>query len=343
MESLTGKRILVTGAAGSVGQAIIEKLVKTDAKEIIATDINETELFLLQRKHNGKIRAYVGNIGDRDFIFRIMKDIDIVIHAAAMKHVLVGEHSPDSIVHTNILGVQNLVDAAIEDDVDKFVFTSSDKAVNPTNVMGTSKLMGERMVTATNSKKRGKRTKLFSTRFGNVLGSRGGVFDIFLEQIKNKKQLTVTHEDMSRFVMSVEQAADLILQSLELARGGEVFVTKMPVVKIKDLAQAMVEEYAPEYGHDPEDFEITIIGKAAGEKMYEELMSDEEMARSHEHDDFFAILPAFRAVYHEADYGHHEKRKNPEKPYNSANEKPITIKEIRKFLREQDIRGDKKA
>jgi FlaA1/EpsC-like NDP-sugar epimerase len=176
--------------------------------------------------------------------------------------------------------------------------TSSDKAVNPTNVMGTSKLMAERLVTAANARARGNDQIFVSTRFGNVLGSRGSVIPLFLHQIRMGGPVTLTSSQMTRFIMTMEEAVNLVMDSLFLARGGEVFVTKMPVIRIRDLAEVMIEELAAEYGYRPSDIRIDVIGPRPGEKMYEELISEEEIQRSIELPKYFvirpAILPTFR-------------------------------------------------
>ncbi len=327
-----GKSILVTGAAGTVGQELVKQLIEFEPKEIIAVDNNETELFFLLQKFNGKLKGYVGNIANRDFIFRLVKGIDIVFHAAALKHVILGERSPDSIVEVNIIGLQNVLDACLANNVEKFIFTSSDKAVNPTNVMGTSKLMGERLVTATNSKKKGQKTIFCSTRFGNVIGSRGSVLPIFKNQIKAKGPLTLTDKKMTRFIMTIEESVRLIIKAGIMAEGGEVFVTKMPIMNIGDLAIVMRDELAPKYGFKIEDIKIQEIGARSGEKMYEELMSEEEIVRAFEFEELFAIIPTFRSEYEVIEYSHIKKGKKVDREYNSSNEKCMSKEEIKEYL-----------
>ncbi len=332
-----GKSILVTGAAGTVGQELVRQLLRFKPKEIIALDNNETELFYLLERYNGNIKGYVGDINNRDFILRLVNGIDIVFHTAALKHVILGERSPDSIVETNIYGLQNVIDASLRSRVKRFIFTSSDKAVNPTNVMGTSKLMGERLVTATNSKKKNQRTIFTSTRFGNVIGSSGSVFPIFLNQIKQGGPVTVTHPEMTRFIMTIEESVRLILEAGIIAKGGEVFVTKMPIMKIKDLAEVMIDEFAPKFGHDPKKIKIKVIGAKPGEKLYEELMSDEETRRSYEFTRLFSILPAFRSVYEQISYDYVKKGRKVKEPYNSSLGRAMTKKEIREYLKNNDM------
>ncbi len=241
-------------------------------------------------------------------------------------------------VQSNILGVNNLIQASIKNKIKKVIFTSSDKAVNPTNVMGTSKLMGERLITAANSNKSSGSTIFASTRFGNVLGSSGSVIPIFRKQIEKGGPVTLTSTEMTRFIMSIEEAVKLIIKSAEIAKGGEVFVTKMPVVRILDLAKVMIKELAPKFGYKPSSIKITQVGSKPGEKMYEELMSQEETRRALEVNDFFVILPAFRGIYKKIDYKYKQiKYKKINNPYISEIEPKMSQKELGKFLKKNNL------
>ena len=181
MEDWKGKRVLVTGVCGTVGQELLRQVVAEGPDEVIALDNNESELFFLSEayRERAEVRLYLGDVRDRRTLTRKMDGVDVVVHAAAFKNVILCEQSPAEAVQTNIVGTQNVIDAAVENGVPRVLFTSSDKAVNPTNVMGTSKLMGERLMTAANSLRRGEGTVFASTRFGNVLGSRGSVVPLF--------------------------------------------------------------------------------------------------------------------------------------------------------------------
>ena len=257
---------------------------------------------------------------------------------AAFKHVIFCERSPFEAVQTNILGVQNVIMAASDNKVEKVVFTSSDKAVNPTSVMGTSKLMGERLMTAANSNFRGDGTIFMSTRFGNVLGSRGSVIPIFREQIRQGGPVTLTDPQMTRFIMSIQEAVRLVIESAYIAFGGEVYITKMPVIRIKDLAEVMIKELAPIYGHSSNDIQIKIIGTKPGEKMYEELMNEEETRRAFELKRYFVVQPAFGCRYRNIDYKYADILNNTvTKPYNSDNEIPLSKNQLAKFLRENNL------
>ncbi len=338
----SGKRILITGACGSIGSKLVTLLLqgRQNAAEVIGIDNNESGLFLLEQQllQETKARFFLADIRDREKLSRMMRGVDIVFHAAAFKHVVLCERSPFEAVQTNILGVQNIIEAACENNVEKVIFTSSDKAVNPTNVMGTSKLMGERLITAANSGTFAGSPVFSSTRFGNVLGSNGSVVPVFHRQIAEGGPVTLTHRDMTRFIMNTDQAVALVLDSAVLARGGGVFITKMPVIRILDLAEVMIEELAPAYGYRPEDIELVEIGTKPGEKLYEELMSEEETRRAIELDKYFVVLPAFRGMYRQITYQYQDVVSDTvTNPYNSANEQPLSKEELRSFLAEANL------
>jgi FlaA1/EpsC-like NDP-sugar epimerase len=335
------KRVMVTGACGTVGSELVRQLLEDyQAEELIALDNNESALFFLEQQFSKHEEAhfFLADIRDCSKLSRIMNGIDVIFHAAAFKHVILCERSPFEAVQTNIIGVRNIIKGAVENKVRKVIFTSSDKAVNPTNVMGTSKLMGERLMTAANSNMRDAGSIFASTRFGNVLGSRGSVIPIFREQIRNGGPITLTDPDMTRFIMSIREAVRLVIDSAAFARGGEVFVTKMPVSRIEDLADLMIEELAPFYGHNPGDLSINVIGTKPGEKMYEELMSAEETRRAWELERYFVILPAFTSPYRNVVYKYQDlQSKMVTNPYHSANEKPLAKDELRAFLKENNL------
>lgn len=342
---LSKRRVLITGACGTVGAELIRQLLtdpEYSPEEVIGIDNSESQLFFMEQTYlpDPRARFFVADIRDLDELKRRMKGIDVVFHAAALKHVILCERSPEQAVQTNILGVQNVIAAATESGVEKVIFTSSDKAVNPTNVMGTSKLMGERLMTAANSHKVGDGPIFASTRFGNVLGSNGSVVPIFHNQIAQGGPITLTHPEMTRFVMSIKEAAKLVIDSAMMARGGEVFITKMPVVRITDLAKAMIAELASLYGHDLAEIEIKVIGTKPGEKLYEELMSTEETRRALELKHYFSVIPAFRGIYHDIMYDYPDTISDSvTNPYVSAEEIPLTVADIRRFLMDNELLG----
>lgn len=341
MNGLKGKRVLVTGACGTIGRELVRQaLEEFEVAECIGIDNNETELFFLDQEFGGDERGnfFLGDVRDKDKLVRRSRGVDVVFHTAALKHVGLCERSPFEAIQSNILAIQNLVAAACENKVDRVVFTSSDKAVNPTNVMGTSKLMGERLISAANTTLHGHGPTFVSTRFGNVLGSRGSVLPIFKRQIADGGPVTLTDRRMTRFVMSSEQAVRLVIDSACLARGGEVLITKMPVVRIEDLASVMIERLAPVYGHDPESVEIVEIGAKPGEKMYEELMSQEETSRTWELERYFVVRPAFASLYRDIQYEYEDVvSREVDNPYNSSIEPALSRDEVARFLEDNAL------
>ena len=235
MEKLfRNKNVLITGGTGSVGRELAREILKHHPKVLRIFDIDETRRFELQQEFGElkNVRFLLGDIRDRARLRYAIEDIDIIFHAAALKHVEACEYNPFEAIKTNVLGTQNVIDVAIEEEVSKVIFTSSDKAVNPTNVMGTTKLMCERLMTAANYY-RGRRDIVFSSvRFGNVVGSSGSVTPLFKSQIQAGGPLTVTNPNMTRFIMPMSQALELLFKATETAQGGEVFVFKMPAVKV---------------------------------------------------------------------------------------------------------------
>jgi FlaA1/EpsC-like NDP-sugar epimerase len=282
------KVILITGAAGTVGTALAKQLLQFQPKVLRLLDQNEEQSFFRGMAYSSdkRVRILLGDVRDRDRMRRALHGVDIVFHCAALKHVGLGEYNPFEVVRTNLVALQSLIEESIDADVERFVFTSSDKAVNPTNVMGGSKFIGERLVAAGNAFKGTRRTVLASTRFGNVLGSSGSVVPIFRQQIRAGGPLKVTHLGMTRFFMSSNESVDLLLACLVAARGGEVFVPKMHAVRLQDFANAMIQLYAPGK-HIP----VLEIGLRPGEKLYEELISDAEMSRCLETDHMVIVLP----------------------------------------------------
>ena len=339
-----GKRVLITGVCGTVGRELLRQVIAKGPRQVVGLDNNESELFFLGEEYrpHPEVQLYLGDTRDRDRLIQAMAGMEIVLHSAALKHVILCEQSPRDAVQTNILGVQNVIDAALAQNVERVLFTSSDKAVNPTNVMGTSKLMGERLMTAANAHRQGDGPIFASTRFGNVLGSRGSVIPLFRRQIAAGGPLTLTDPAMTRFIMTLEAAVHLVMESTFMAQGGEVFVTKMPVARIADLADVMIEELAPRHGYRPEQIEVRVVGSKAGEKLYEELMNDEETRRTVELPDYFVVLPAFKSVYQDITYGY--PAMGPlgiARPYNSVQEPALDRAALRRYLLDHHLLEEK--
>ena len=326
------KVVVLTGVAGTVGRECLSQLLARQCRRIIGIDNNESALFFIEREFaaQGNLTVALTDLSDVNSLTALMEGAAIVIHAAGLKHVGLCERSPAAAIRTNILGTQNVIQAATTAGVERLLFTSSDKAVNPTSVMGTSKLMAERLITAANGQSR---SILVSGRFGNVLGSRGSVIPIFRQQIAAGGPVTLTDPRMTRFIMTLSQAVALVMDVLAMAQGGEVFVTKMPVCRIEDLAITMIEELAPRHGFAPGDIAIEVVGASPGEKLYEELMNDEELRRAIELDDYFVIMPALHA---DGERGHDylgSGARQPGRPYNSSTAEPMTRDALRRFLK----------
>ena len=317
------KKVLVTGGSGSIGKKIVKELIKYDVDVIRVLDNNETELFNLENDLNSsKIKVFVGDIKDSQRLKSLFKDIDIIFHAAAYKHVPLCEYNPLDAVKTNVLGTQNVIDMAIKKKKKKVILISTDKAVHPANVMGATKFLAERLMMAASAYS-DDGTKFSCVRFGNVLNSRGSVIPLFKKQLKQGGPITLTDEDMTRFIMNIYQASKLILQAGMLSQGGEIFILKMPAFKLSDLVDAMIEFYAPVYGYNPEEIDVKIIGKRPGEKLYEELMTSDEMLTAYDNGDLFIIRDELN-------------KKHPDFIYNSNEIDHLTKDEILRILSEME-------
>ena len=261
------KVLLVTGGAGSIGSEITKKILEYNPSVIRVLDNNETALFELEEELNSdKLRVFYGDVRDKDRLKRAFDNVDIIFHAGALKHVPLCEFNPFDAVKTNIIGTQNVLDVALDRDVEKVIFVSTDKAVNPINVMGATKLLAERLTISANHYTGDKETVFSCVRFGNVLNSRGSVIPVFKNQIKNGGPVKITDKDMTRFIMGIPEAVELILKAGQKADGGEIFILKMPATNIMDLAEVMIENLANIYNHNPEEIGIEIIGKELEKK-----------------------------------------------------------------------------
>lgn len=289
---IAGRNVLVTGGAGSVGRALVHRLLDRDPQVIRIFDNSEPGLARMRAAlDDDRCRYLAGDVRDRERLDRAVNGIDTVIHLAAMKHVDICEYNPFEAVKTNVLGVQNLIEAAIDGGVDHVLFTSSDKAVNPANTMGTTKLLGEKLVTAGNKYSGGYDIKLASVRFGNVINSSESVVPRFREQITRGGPVKLTDPRMTRFFLTYDDVAELITDALEHSVAGELFVYKMAAVRIEDLATAMIESLAPDFGHDPDKIEVEVTGRRLGETFHEEILTDREVGRTVENDLLYAVIP----------------------------------------------------
>jgi FlaA1/EpsC-like NDP-sugar epimerase len=292
MTWLTGKSVLITGASGTVAGGLLRTILEARPRVVRALDSHEHGLFSLRGRlgDRGDVRWLLGDVRDLDRLRRALEGIDVVFHCAALKHVALGEYNPFEVVQTNLLGLQNVIQAGLDNRVDRVIFTSSDKAVNPTNAMGASKLMGERLIAAANEMSGTAGTRFASVRFGNILGSSGSVVDVFREQIARGGPVTLTDRRMTRFVMGLDEAVRLTLLAAEIMTGGEVFVLKMPVLRIAHLADVLIEHLAPCHGYDPSAIGVVEIGPHRGEKLFEELLAEAELPSSYENDALIVYL-----------------------------------------------------
>ena len=327
-----GKKIIVTGGAGSLGNALVKSLLRKEPSIVRVLDIDETRLFLLEHEIDSpKLRVFLGDVRDKTRLIRAMENVDYVFHLAALKHVKSCEYDPFEAVKTNILGIQNLIEAALANNVSKVIFTSSDKAANPNNTMGASKLLGEKLMNAANHSKGTKKTRFAAVRFGNVMGSRGSVIPLFKDQIAKGKDLTVTNPNMSRYMMSQSQAISLILKCTELTKnGGGTFILKMPVVRLGDLVEILIEESGKK------GIKTRKIGLKPGETSFEELMSDEERRIAIEKEDMF-IVPSFLSMHRAGIEIEGDDRIKDKKGYDSRYELPMTKEKLRSLLKKEKL------
>jgi len=278
-------RILITGACGSIGSALLERLL-SEGHTVCAFDQSEDGLFKLDQrfrvKYGDNLKLFVGSLRDDKRLTQAMESTDIVFHCAALKHVYLSEYNPFEAMQTNIIGTNNLINAALKNNVEQVIFTSSDKAVNPSSTMGATKLLGERLITAANHHSGSHKTRFSSVRFGNVLNTNGSVLQIFKKQISSNLPLSITSKQMSRFFITMDQSIDLCLYAAKKMLGGEVFVMTMGCCNILDLATAIS-------GDQPLDYKV--IGNKSGEKLYEELVTETECERTVFENGIYTIIP----------------------------------------------------
>ncbi|MFA9458923.1 SDR family NAD(P)-dependent oxidoreductase [Halalkalibacter sp. AB-rgal2] len=289
-----GKKILIIGGTGTIGHHLLQELLTYNPDVIRIFSRDEYKQFEMQQQFQEyrNIRYLIGDIRDEKRVSRAMEDIDYVFHLAAMKHVPACEYNPFEAVKTNVLGTQNVIQAALENGVKRVLFTSTDKAIAPSNTYGATKLTAERLISAAQYQKGPKETIFSSVRFGNVMGSRGSVIPLFKKQIVEKGRITITDGSMIRYMMTPSQAIQLILKANAIAQGGEVFVLKMPIIKLHHLAEVMIEEITKTCRIN-NNVEIKEIGLRPGEKRYEELMTEDESRIATEIEEMYILPPPY--------------------------------------------------
>lgn len=320
------KTILITGGTGSFGQAVMKRFLETDIKEIRVFSRDEKKQDDLRKHYNNpKLKFYLGDVRDALSVETATRGVDFVFHAAALKQVPSCEFFPIEAVKTNILGTENVIQAAIRENVKKVICLSTDKAAYPINAMGISKAMMEKVFVAKSRNVDAEETLICGTRYGNVMASRGSVIPLFIEKIKNGEPLTITDPEMTRFLMSLEEAVELVIHAFKHAHTGDIMVQKAPASTVGDLAQALLELFNA-------DNDIKIIGTRHGEKKAETLLTREEYAQSEDMGAYFRVPADARDLNYDKYYekGSHKITKAYE--YNSDNTHQLSINEIKEKL-----------
>lgn len=320
------KVLLITGGTGSFGNAVLDRFLSTDIGEIRIFSRDEKKQDDMRKKYNNsKIKFYIGDVRDLQSIKAAMYDVDYVFHAAALKQVPSCEFFPLEAVKTNVIGTDNVLTAAIEAGVKKVICLSTDKAAYPVNAMGTSKAMMEKVFVAKSRTVSPKKTLICGTRYGNVLCSRGSVVPLFIEQLKSGKPLTITEPKMTRYVMSLEEAVELVAFAFENAESGDIMVQKAPACTIEVLAQAVKELFGVES-------ETKIIGIRHGEKMYETLLTNEECANAMDMGDFYRVPADKRDLNYDKYFTDGNEERTQLEEYNSNNTELLNVEEVKAKL-----------
>jgi UDP-N-acetylglucosamine 4,6-dehydratase len=325
------KTLLITGGTGSFGNAVLQRFIDSELAEIriFSRDEKKQEDMRIALKSD-KVKFYIGDVRDYDSIHDALRGVDYVFHAAALKQVPSCEFYPMEAVRTNVLGAENVMRAAIANEVKRCVILSTDKAVYPINAMGISKAMMEKLMLAKSRLCDPGKTVLSATRYGNVMASRGSVIPLFLGQLQEGKPLTITDPNMTRFLMTLEESVDLVLYAFEHARPGDIFVQKAPASTVADLAQAMKELLKAKS-------EIKVIGTRHGEKLYESLVSREEMVRSEDLEGYYRISADTRDLNYAKYFVEGELKVSKIDDYTSHNTKRLNVNEVKQTLLKLDI------
>lgn len=325
------KILLITGGTGSFGNAVLDRFLDTDIKEIRIFSRDEKKQEDMRRSYrNDKLKFYIGDVRDYNSIDFALKEVDYVFHAAALKQVPSCEFYPMQAVQTNIIGTENVLNACINNGVKKVVVLSTDKAAYPINAMGISKAMMEKVAIAKSRQVNPKDTLITVTRYGNVMASRGSVIPMFVEQMKRGEDITVTDPNMTRFMMSLPNAVELVLYAFENARQGDLFIQKAPGATIECLAQAMTELFDPTTG-------IKIIGTRHGEKLYETLATREELAKSEDCGDYYRICADNRDLNYDNFFSDGKQQTSALEDYHSHNTTRLGVEEMKELLLKLDF------
>ena len=318
------KVLLITGGTGSFGNAVLERFLDTDVAEIRIFSRDEKKQDDMRKfYHNHKIKFYIGDVRDALSVKNAMHEVDYIFHAAALKQVPSCEFFPMEAVRTNVIGTDNVLNAAIEAGVKKVICLSTDKAAYPVNAMGTSKAMMEKVFVA--KSRTSSKTLICGTRYGNVMCSRGSVIPLFIEQIKASAPLTITEPSMTRYIMSLEEAVELVVFAFQHAKPGDIMVQKAPACTIADLAQAVKELFNS-------DVETKIIGVRHGEKLYETLLTREEFVKAQDMGDFYRIPADTRDLNYDKFFEKGDAKLASLEEYNSNNTRQLNVEEVKQKL-----------
>jgi len=321
------KVLLITGGTGSFGNAVLRRFLDSDIKEIRIFSRDEKKQDDMRKNFNSsKLKFYIGDVRDYQSVSNCMRGVDFIFHAAALKQVPSCEFYPLEAVKTNVLGTENVLEAAMNHGVQKVVCLSTDKAVYPINAMGISKAMMEKVMVAKSRNVDDTKTVICGTRYGNVMASRGSVIPLFIEQIRANNPLTITDPNMTRFMMTLADAVDLVLYAFEHGSNGDIFVQKSPAATIEVLAKALTRLM------DKPDFPINVIGTRHGEKLYEALLSREEMACAEDRGDYFRVPPDLRDLNYAKFVEVGEEKISHMEDYNSHNTERLDVEGMKKLL-----------
>ena len=325
------KILMITGGTGSFGNTVLKRFLSTDVSEIriFSRDEKKQEEMRIALNHP-KLKFYIGDVRDYDSIYQAMKGVDYVFHAAALKQVPSCEFYPMEALRTNVLGSENVMNAAVARGVSRVVMLSTDKAVYPINAMGISKAMMEKLMVAKARMQSEGETVICATRYGNVMASRGSVIPLFVSQLKESKSLTVTDPNMTRFLMSLEDSVDLVLYAFTHGKQGDIFVQKAPASTVADLAQALKELFE-------KTTTIRVIGTRHGEKLYESLISREEMAKAEDLVDYYRIPADNRDLNYAQFFSEGEEKISHQQDYTSHNTERLNVEQIKKLLMKLDF------
>lgn len=328
------KVLMITGGTGSFGRAVLKKFLNTDISEIrIFSRDEEKQESLRLEMNNPKLKFYIGDVRDFSSIYQALKGVNYVFHAAALKQVPSCEFYPLEAYKTNVIGSENVMDASIARNIERVVLLSTDKAVYPINAMGISKAMMEKCMIAKSRLQSSNETVLCATRYGNVLASRGSVIPLFLSQIKLGKVITITDPNMTRFFMTLEESVNLVLFAFKNGKQGDIFVQKSPAFAIGDLAIALKELLK-------KDIPINIIGTRHGEKLYESLISREEMTRVKDYENFYSISADNRDLNYAKFFSEGEKQITNAEDYTSHNTVRLDVIQIKTLISKLEILKD---